>query len=187
MRVGQVRRSWVKNCLAIGLSQGFIEPLEATALHIVHATLAGFLDAYLADGFGPAHRESFNTAIHDRYEGIRDYIVCHYRMNRRQDTQYWRDNADNQHLSDALKAAITCWFQGGDLEAVVRDLGIERYYAALSWHCLFAGYGQFPDQLRPPEPDLPTADLAWVDRFVSGCAMNFPSHDALLARLESAR
>lgn len=186
MRVGQVRRSWVKNCLAIGLSQGFIEPLEATALHIVHSTLAGFLDAYLADGFGPAHRDTFNTAIHARYEGIRDYIVCHYRMNRRQDTQYWRDNAANQNLSDALKAVITCWFQGGDLEAVVRDLGIERYYAALSWHCLFAGYGQFPDQLSPPEPDLPLADMAWVDRFVSGCAMNFPSHDALLARLENA-
>jgi len=187
MRVGQVRRSWVENCLAIGLSQGFIEPLEATALHIVHTTLTGFLDAYLADGFGAAHRDQFNAAIHARYEGIRDYIVCHYRMNRRQDTQYWRDNAANPNLSDALKAVITCWFQGGELEAMVRDLGIERYYAALSWHCLLAGYGQFPDRLGAPEPDLPLADMAWIDRFVAGCAMNFPSHDLLLERLVANR
>lgn len=187
MRVGQVRRSWVGNCLAIGLAQGFIEPLEATALHIVHATLAGWLEALLADNFGPAHRERFNAAIHERYEGIRDYIVCHYRMNRREG-EYWRANAANDDLSDNLKAVMTCWFRGGELDAEVEKLGIDRYYAPLSWHCLFAGYGQFPDAARlvPPEPDLPLADMARIDRFLAGCALNFPAHDALLAGLEEA-
>lgn len=189
MRVGQVRRSWVSNCLAIGLAQGFIEPLEATALHIVHSTVSGFLDAYLAAGFGREHAEDFNAAIHDRYEGIRDYIVCHYRMNRRTDTAYWRDNAANQALSDPLKAVITSWFRGGDLEAEVHALGIERYYAPLSWHCLLAGYGQFPDagKLRLPEPGLALSDLARIDRFIERCAMNFEPHDALLGRLEQVQ
>ncbi|GEN98384.1 tryptophan halogenase [Novosphingobium sediminis] len=187
MRVGQVRRSWVGNCLAIGLAQGFIEPLEATALHIVHATLSGWLEALLADGFGPSHRDQFNAAIHARYEGIRDYIVCHYRMNRR-DGEYWRANAANDHLSDNLKSLMTCWFRGGELDEEVARLGIDRYYAPLSWHCLFAGYGQFPDaaRLRPPEADLPLADMAKIDRFIAGCALNFPAHDDLLARLEEA-
>lgn len=187
MRVGQVRRSWVGNCLAIGLAQGFIEPLEATALHIVHATLSGWIEALLADGFGPAHRDQFNAAIHARYEGIRDYIVCHYRMNRR-DGDYWRANAEHDVLSDNLKAVMTCWFRGGELDAEVVRLGIDRYYAPLSWHCLLAGYGQFPDagRLQPPEPDLPLADMAKIDRFIAGCALNFPAHDDLLAQLEEA-
>ena len=187
MRVGQVRRSWVGNCLAVGLAQGFIEPLEATALHIVHATLTGWLDALVADGFGPAHRDAFNAAIHARYEGIRDYIVCHYRMNRRQG-EYWRANATNNLLSDDLKAVMSCWFQGGDLAEEIERLGIARYYAALSWHCLLAGYGQFPDaaRLRPPEADLPLADMARIDRFIAGCALNFPAHDALMRQLEEA-
>jgi tryptophan 6-halogenase len=189
MRVGQVRRSWVHNCLAIGLAQGFIEPLEATALHIVHSTVSGFLDAYLTAGFGRDHADTFNASIHARYEGIRDYIVCHYRMNRRSDSQYWRDNGANQALSDNLKAVITSWFRGGDLEAEVHALGIERYYAPLSWHCLLAGYGQFPDaaKLRPPEADLQLADMARIDRFLDRCSLNFAPHDDLLARLEEAQ
>jgi hypothetical protein len=184
MKVGQVRRSWVGNCLAIGLSQGFIEPLEATALHIVHSTLAGFVEAYEEAGFTRANADSFNAAIHARYEGIRDYIVGHYRMNRRQG-DYWRANAENQNLSDNLKAVMTAWFRGEELDTEVYRLGIERYYAPLSWHCLLAGYGQFPDaaKLVPPEADLPLADLAEIDRFVAGCALNFAPHDELLARL----
>ena len=77
------------------------------------------------------------------------------------------------------------WPLGRDLAEEVASQGIERYYAALSWHCLLAGYGQFPDaaKLRPPEADLPLADMAWIDDFVSRCARNFMPHDELLARL----
>jgi tryptophan 6-halogenase len=187
MKVGQVRRSWVQNCLAIGLAQGFIEPLEATALHIVHTTLAGFIEAYGAGGFSRAGADAFNASIHARYEGIRDYIVAHYRMNQRENGEYWRANAANQHLSDPLKAVMTAWFRGDDLEAEIARLGIERFYAPLSWHCLLAGYGQFPADARlvPPEAGLPVAEMARVDQFLSRCALNFAPHDELLAGLRA--
>ncbi len=182
MNVGRVERSWVKNCLAVGLSQGFIEPLEATALHIVQATVEGFIESFEAGGFTPEHAPDFNTRIAGRYDGIRDYIVAHYRMNQRTDTDYWRDNAANQDLSDSLKALMTCWFTGGDLEAEIAGQGIEKYYSALSWHCLFAGYGTFPPEtkMQPPEAGLAIADMDAIDRFVSGCAANFPVHGANL-------
>ena len=83
MKVGRVETSWTGNCLAVGLSQGFIEPLEATALHIVQATVEGFIDALAQGGFTPAQRDAFNARINRRYDGIRDYIVAHYRMNTR--------------------------------------------------------------------------------------------------------
>ncbi|HEV7233242.1 MAG TPA: tryptophan halogenase family protein, partial [Sphingorhabdus sp.] len=91
MNVGRVARSWVKNCLAVGLSQGFIEPLEATALHIVQATVDGFIQAYEQGGMTGEHADEFNERIARRYDGIRDYIVAHYRMNQRSDSDYWRD------------------------------------------------------------------------------------------------
>jgi tryptophan 6-halogenase len=183
MNVGQVRRSWVKNCLAVGLSQGFIEPLEATALHIVQATVEGFMDAYEVGDFTDKNAPTFNADIAARYEGIRDYIVAHYRMNQRTDTEYWRANAANQNLSDSLKGIMTCWFKGGDLSAEIAAQNIARYYPALSWHCLFAGYGTYPDdaKLRAPEAGLEIADMATIDGFVAGCAMNFPGHDTALA------
>jgi tryptophan 6-halogenase len=185
MKVGQVERSWAKNCLAIGLAQGFIEPLEATALHIVHATVSGFIEAYDQGGFTAKEADRFNRQIHARYEGIRDYIVCHYRMNQRSDSDYWRDNAANQNLSDALKSVMSCWFQGGELDAEIEALGIANYYAPLSWHCLLAGYGQFPAdaKMRPPEAELPFADMAQIDDFIRRCAGNFGGHDAQLTAL----
>ncbi len=185
MKVGRVNRSWVRNCLAVGLSQGFIEPLEATALHIVQATVEGFIEEFEAGGMTGAHADTFNQSISARYDGIRDYIVAHYRLNQHGDTDYWRENATNQSLSDSLKALLTSWFTGADFEAEIYEQGIDAYYAPLSWHCLFAGYGTFPDdgKLRAAEPELKLGDMTKIDDFVMRCALNFVDHNAALAAL----
>jgi hypothetical protein len=147
------------------------------------ATVKAFLDAWDKD-----ERDAFNTAIARRYDGIRDYIVCHYRTALRDDTDYWRDANRMNALSDSLKGVITAWFTGADLEQEVRRQGIEGYYPPLSWHCMLAGYGNFPEQalLKPPGPDIAPVDMADIERFVAGCAMNFPTHAEALARLKEA-
>jgi 2-polyprenyl-6-methoxyphenol hydroxylase-like FAD-dependent oxidoreductase len=181
MKCGRIERSWVRNCLAVGLAQGFLEPLEATALHIVLATVNSFLDAWEND-----RRDGFNDAIARRYEGIRDYLVCHYRTAQRRDTDYWRDATSLDALSDSLKGVITAWFTGADLEQEVMRQEIAGYYSPASWHCMLAGYGNFPDDsmLKPPGADIAPIDMAEVERFVAGCAINFPSHSDALAQLK---
>ena len=185
MNVGRVERSWVKNCLAVGLSQGFIEPLEATALHIVQATVERFIQDFEDGGLTDKHALTFNQDIGQRYDGIRDYIVAHYRLNQRTDSDYWRDNARNQFLSDDLKTIMTTWFTGADMAAQIQELGISRYYSSLSWHCLMAGYGTFPSdhKMTAPEPELAIANMVEIDAFISGCAQNFGSHFTALSRL----
>lgn len=187
MNVGRVERSWVKNCLAVGLSQGFIEPLEATALHIVQATVEGFIDAFERGSQTSEYAATFNETISRRYDGIRDYIVAHYRVNQRTDSDYWRDNAANNKLSENLKAILTAWFTGADLVQEIADLDVGRYYSSLSWHCLLAGYGTFPAEHKmvPPEAELALADMAKIDDFISGCAKNFESHSVVLSKLSS--
>ncbi|MDG5487038.1 tryptophan 7-halogenase [Sphingomonas sp. BGYR3] len=179
MKVGRVADSWVSNSLAVGLSQGFLEPLEATALHIVQATLEAFIQTYWDGGFTPRHRDTFNRTINARYEGIRDYIVAHYRMNRRQASDYWTDAAGIEALSDPLKQVMTAWFTRGDVAATIEGLGIARYYTPMSWHALMAGYGTFPARLRPAETRV--RDVADVRRFIAACGSNFPAHRAALA------
>ena len=181
MKCGRIERSWVRNCLAVGLAQGFLEPLEATALHIVINTVESFLEAWEEE-----RRDEFNTNIARRYEGIRDYLVCHYRTAQRSDTDYWRDATRNDELSDSLKGVMTAWFRGQDLEQEVTRQDIGRFYLPLSWHCMLAGYGNFPsaEMLKPPGPDITRFDMADVERFVSGCAMNFPRHTQALERLK---
>lgn len=183
MRVGRVATTWTDNCLAVGPAQGFIEPLEATALHLVQATVEGFIKAF--DKGGVAERDAFNTRITRRYEGVRDYIVAHYRLNQRRNTPFWHDNAAHDRLSDDLKAVMTAWFTGRDLPEEIARLGIGGYYAPLSWGCLLAGYGVFPDPAKL-QPSPPVVDLVAIDRLLDRCLLNFRPHADVLAKRSRA-
>jgi tryptophan 6-halogenase len=182
MKVGRVARSWVGNVLAVGLSQGFIEPLEATALHIVQTTVEQFLE-----GWESSSCDAFNKKIAARFDGIRDYIVCHYRMNQRTSSAYWLENGSNQKLSDSLKAIVTCWFTGADLAAEIADQKIGQFYESLSWHCLLAGYGTFPADANMSSADesIEKIDIAKIEDFIRRCGLNFTDHRSMLGMLAS--
>ncbi len=182
MKVGRVANAWSHNCLAVGLSQGFVEPLEATALHVVQDTVERFLEAFEEGGRTAQHRERFNAQLNRRVEGIRDYIVCHYRASQRDCSAYWRDCAALESLSPSLRQLLGVWFAGSDLAEEVKRQQIGSFYSPLSWHCLLGGYGVYPDadRLRPPEPRLQRFDLARIDDFLTRCALNFRPHAAQL-------
>ncbi|GGD66222.1 tryptophan halogenase [Aurantiacibacter arachoides] len=175
MKVGRLEHSWTRNCLAAGLAQGFIEPLEATALHIVIATALEFAEAFEEGGFTAQHRDRFNRQIAARYESVRDYIVAHYRMNQRTDTAFWRDNAGNQNLSDNLKAMFTAWFTHADIAEVNARTYPEPAYPAMSWYALFAGYGTFPPlaKMQASPPGVEVADVEAARTMLAACAGNF--------------
>ncbi len=185
MRVGRVARPWERNCLAVGLAQGFIEPLEATALHIVQETVEGFIEALVAGDFGDTHQARFNENINRRFEGIRDYIVCHYKVSSRHDSAYWRECAAMENLSESLRSILRHWYDGQDLVAEVQRQNIEQYYAAASWHCLLGGYGEYPrpDQLIPPSVKAMRYDIPRIEDFIARCALNFRPHDEVLGEL----
>ena len=179
MKVGRVEESWHRNCLAVGLSQGFLEPLEATALHIVIHTALDFANAFESGNFTARHRDTFNRRIAERYDGIRDYIVAHYRMNRRGDTEYWRENAANQAVPDTLKQMMTAWFTGTEIAEANRAIyGKQPAYSPMSWLCLFAGYGTFPDsgKLAAVPEGVQAADPVATLEMLTACATNFPSY-----------
>ncbi|WP_019676295.1 tryptophan halogenase family protein [Arsukibacterium perlucidum] len=156
MKVGRVANSWQRNCLAVGLAQGFIEPLEATALLLVQETVNRFIQHWQAGQPAAGARQAFNQYINGRFDGIRDYIVCHYKVNSRTDTEYWRANAANQQLSDSLQQLLAVWHSGEALSDELRRQQIGQHYPLLSWQCLLSGYGIFPDaaSLKPLPPQL---------------------------------
>ncbi len=185
MRVGQVREHWHRNCLAVGLSQGFIEPLEATALHLVQETVSNFIRAYEQSDFESRDRDDFNATIRARFEGIRDYIVCHYKVNSRSDSDYWIANRDNENLSDSLQSILQVWRTGGDLSEEISRQGIDDYYSTLSWHSLLSGYGIFPHNqaLISGDRRAQRFDMAALRDFNERCALNFRSHASQLTKL----
>lgn len=182
MRVGQVTRSWEKNCLALGLSQGFIEPLEATALHLVQCSIEQFIDAFadFSADFSDQGQAEFNRQVHQRFEAVRDYIVAHYKLSSRSDSHYWRANSANMQLSESLRQILDVWFRQGDLATELSRQQIDSHFGATSWHCLLAGYGVFPP-LRQPQPAGVSDAFTGLqlEAFFNGCSLNFQPQQLL--------
>ena len=182
MKVGRVTQHWHKNCLAVGLAQGFIEPLEATALFLIQQTVAIFVELFQQGDFTDRLQHAFNERINNQFDGTRDYIVTHYKTSSRQDTEYWRANTANpDDVSDSLRDLYRCWKRGGNLAAEIQRQDIAKYYPASSWYCIFAGMGIFPPVQRAA--DASAYDLQQLDDFLTRCALNYDDHRTVLAQL----
>ena len=108
MRTGRVRNAWVKNCVALGLSSGFIEPLEATAIFITDLGVR-WLHHYLpTQDFEPELAAAYNRQIRRVFEEVRDFVQLHYHLNNRQDTAYWKA-AREMPLTDRLQENLEVW------------------------------------------------------------------------------
>lgn len=183
MKVGQLKQHWSHNCLGLGLSQGFIEPLEATALHLVQVAIEYFIQQFEQGEFTAKNRVNYNQFMAERFERVRDYIVAHYKMNTRNDTDYWRANRDNSNISKSLSQLLSVWFNREELSPEIARQKIDSHFDDVSWHCLLAGYGAFPP-LAPNQPGQ--GDLYKeqnIQQFVHGCSLNFPSHKEALSIL----
>lgn len=189
MRVGRVTRHWNRNCLAVGLSQGFIEPLEATALLFIQKTAMGIVEYLERGDLGDAAHDRFNEAVNDHFEGTRDYIVTHYKTNSRTDTEYWRANAANLNISDDLKRLYNLWMSGNSIIPELRSGKIGRAYPVFSWYCIMAGMGIFPDRkdLRAPTPAESKFRLAEIDDLLTRGTLNFPDQRDLLGAIPPKR
>jgi tryptophan 6-halogenase len=188
MKIGRVMQHWNKNCLAVGLSQGFIEPLEATALLFIQQTAAIFVEV-LETGVDDKAHQRFNQRVNEHFEGIRDYIVTHYKTNTREDTEYWRANAANLNLSDDLKKLLSAWMAGKSIAPGIRQQAIGKGYPVFSWYSIMAGMGIFPDpqHLRPATPQEAQYRMTEIDNLLQRSALNYPDHGAALTAIAPRR
>ena len=189
MKIGRVTQHWNRNCLAVGLSQGFIEPLEATALLFIQQTAAQFVEFLEQGDVSEAAHARFNARVNEHFEGTRDYIVTHYKTNTRQDTEYWRANAANLNLSDDLKQLYSLWMAGKSIAPAVRQQALGKGYPVFSWYSIMAGMGIFPDaaQLREPSAEEARFSMAEIDNLLERSVSNYPDHAQALQRIAPRR
>ena len=109
MRVGRNRNAWVKNCVAIGLSGGFIEPLESTAIYMIDMSVRWLLSYFPDSEFPDPLRDRYNKLVDSLYNEVRDFICLHYRLGNRTDSQYWIDARTELELPDTLASNIDLW------------------------------------------------------------------------------
>ena len=183
MKIGRVTRHWNRNCLAVGLSQGFIEPLEATALLFIQRTATAFVEFLEAGDVSEAAQERYNQRINDHFEGTRDYIVTHYKTNSRTDTEYWLTNANNTHISEPLNQLYAAWMSGKSIIGGITRETFGRGYPIFSWYAIMSGMGIFPDAqtLRAPTAKEAQYNMAEIDNLLQRSATNFRKQADVLA------
>ncbi|MCR9078918.1 MAG: tryptophan 7-halogenase [Hyphomonadaceae bacterium] len=109
-RVGQRSKAWHTNCIAIGLSGGFIEPLESTGLYLCDLAAVMLAEHFpYSDNMMEAMAFRFNRLIYNRYLEILDFINMHYCLSRRTDSAFWREVQKPERITDRLKAKFEYW------------------------------------------------------------------------------
>ena len=150
---GYRQQFWHRNCVAVGLSAGFVEPLEASALALVELSAA-----LLSDDL-PATREAmdivaqrFNDTFRYRWERVIDFLKLHYALTRRQDSAYWRDHVAPEHVPERLRQLLTLWRYRPPSR---RDFDrAEELFPSASYQYVLYGMGFRPEPGgRAPHPD----------------------------------
>lgn len=134
-KTGRLERIWEKNCIAIGLSSGFLEPLESTSIHLIQIIASRLIKMFPFQKSSKSVAALFNKEFADEFDSIRDFIILHYSATQRDDTPFWRD-MQALDIPDSLAARIELYKECGIVYQNGPDL-----FRADSWHSVFRGQG----------------------------------------------
>ena len=110
MKVGRVEKHWHKNCVALGLSQGFVEPLEATGLLVFDATAKMLAEQFPSSKLDmPLIAKQFNERVTTSWDNVIDFVKAHYCLSKRDDSDFWLDNRASDSIPDSLKERLARW------------------------------------------------------------------------------
>ncbi|HSR65292.1 MAG TPA: tryptophan halogenase family protein, partial [Xanthomonadaceae bacterium] len=172
---GRRRRLWEKNVVAIGLSGGFIEPLESTSIHLIQKGIARLAMLFPDRNFDAANAEEFNRQSIAEYEHVRDFVILHYHATRRDDAPFW-DRVRTMPVPDSLRQRIELFRANGRVHREPSEL-----FAETSWIEVMLGQGILPRGHHPLADGKPEARvldmLADVKRVMHGVVELMPSHE----------
>lgn len=178
-RCGRYRRAWVGNVVALGLSAGFLEPLESTSIHLVQAALERLLDYFPTRAMDPALRELFNRRTQEEWERVRDFIIAHYHLNARTDSDFWRHCAAME-IPDSLAFVLEAWRERGVLAVEGNHL-----FQLGSWSSMLIGQGLLPEGVHAladrAEPAYAAQQIRRIVGDVEAAAARLPLHADFIA------
>ncbi|NJS17096.1 MAG: tryptophan 7-halogenase [Nostocaceae cyanobacterium CSU_2_110] len=158
MRVGRTQRAWVNNCISLGLSCGFIEPLEATGIYTIYSALHYLVKYFPDKSMNPGLRNKYNERIAYMFDDIRDFIVMHYCMTSREDTPFWKANKFDLVIPDSLQKLLEVYRSGAPVNMPytsdsfynqVFEAGFDRFWTNSNYLAILTGMNVLPDSALP--------------------------------------
>ena len=175
---GRRKKVWDKNCIAFGLSSGFVEPLESTSIHLFMIGVTRLVQLFPFGGFNQALIDRYNDLSQNELERIRDFIVLHYKATERDDSEFWR-YCRNMDVPDTLKARIALFRESGLAYQAPDDL-----FRVDSWIQVLLGQRIEPKSFHQMgqllTDDQLTQALGGLKANIAGAVAKMPRHQDFL-------
>jgi tryptophan halogenase len=177
---GTRKKVWNRNVVAIGLSSGFLEPLESTGIFLIQSGITRLLSLFPQLDFSEALIERYNTQSRFELERIRDFLILHFHATERTDTPFW-NYCRNMDIPDPLRKAIALFRESGQF---IRNG--EELFGLVSWVEVMLGQGILPRTYHPAVDQMPEKELndfvSHVRQVIATCVDAMPPHQAFIDR-----
>ena len=179
-KAGRREQFWVKNCVAIGLSSGFLEPLESTSIHLIQSAAVKLANLFPNANFDPAYIAEYNRQVITEIEGIRDFIILHYHANQRADSPFWIACRE-MDVPETLSRRVELFRRTGRIFREQNEL-----FHEVGWMQLLMGQNIVPESYDHMADALPEQELeqflADLRALMNGALDRMPTHADWLAR-----
>jgi len=177
---GKRKEIWKKNVISLGLAAGFMEPLESTSIHLIQTSIARLMANFPDKHFNQADIDYFNQRSLLEYEQIRDFLILHYKVTKRDDSAFW-NYCRTMDIPHTLEERMNIYMENARLYRHDNEL-----FGEVSWFAVMHGQGMSPKRYHPnanimPEPEL-NKRMAEVGRTWAACLDTLPSHQAYIDR-----
>ena len=177
---GRRLKQWNKNCLAVGLSSGFLEPLESTSIHLIQQNILRLIRLFPKDGVKQYDIDEFNNQANFDLEKIRDFIILHYKVTNRKDSRFWQ-HCRNMEVPATLQHRINLFRETGRIFREGNELFDD------SWQQVMIGQGIVPESYHPIADRMSEQELArflsHIQNNVAGKVAQLPYHHDYLDKL----
>lgn len=140
---GRRKKAWNKNCIAVGLASGFLEPLESTSIALVETAIEKIVEFVADETITQDKADKFNYAMAQEYERVRDFIILHYKLNGRTDSPMWQHCRDLA-VPDTLANKMAAYKKDGTLTRLPWEI-----FGNDSWLAIYDGLGYMPESYDP--------------------------------------
>ncbi len=176
---GKRKKFWNKNCLAIGLASGFMEPLESTSIHLVQSAIARFMSFFPNKSFDKEDVDEFNRQADFEFEKIRDFLILHYHATERDDSNFW-NYCRTMDVPESLTQKIEQFKKNGRIYRNNNEM-----FNDLSWFEVMHGQGIHPRSYHPLVDRMTTEEIAQrlesVKRVIDKSVEYMPTHAQYIA------
>lgn len=176
---GRRKEFWHKNCVSLGLASGFLEPLESTSIHLIQSNISRLIQLFPNRDFAQAQIDEYNRLIGKEYDTVRDFLILHYKLTQRDDTEFWRHCRD-MDVPDSLTAKMDLFAQNGTIYHDPEDLFRES-----SWVQVMLGQNLMPRGHHPMADRLDNKQLqeflSSVKTIIDRSVAKLPAHQDYVA------